>query len=129
MEIKNIFIKDLANAKINKDKMLKFVLEELLIRIGNTSDDKKIINIVEHIIDEKGAKVVRLLRKSKIREIEIDVYSINVYNSYLCRYVFKKNRQILYQHRFAVNTPYWNKEFDIEPKIIKGSKKRFFNLF
>ena len=131
MEIKTILINDLKNAKKNNEKMLKFALEELLIKIGELSDNNSVINRIEQFIEEKGRKVLKYIQKNKIKNQEIDIYSINVYNTYLCRYVFKKNRKILYEYMFDIftGTISWNKDFEVEPKVISINKKRFFGLF
>lgn len=129
MKLKNIIIQDLENAKKNKVRMVQFALEELLSKIGNLSNDRNVADVLEDIIEEKGEKALRLIRKNKTNNAELHNFSINLYNSYLCEYIFNKRRRIIYNFDYVDNNPKWDKDYEIEPKILNYKRKKFLNIF
>ena len=75
----------------------------------------------------KGQKILRISKTKSIKKVETDIYLMNFYNSYLCRYFFNENRRIILTNSEDAdhyNNLKYEKGYEVEPKVIIKSKKR-----
>ena len=127
MKIVDIIKEDLRNAKNNKENISKFALESLLEVVSKLRTKKEIRNVIEREIEAKGQKILRISKTKSIKKVETDIYLMNFYNSYLCRYFFNENRRIILTNSEDAdhyNNLKYEKGYEVEPKVIIKSKKR-----
>ena len=103
--------------------ILKYALDDLLNLISsNRNNENDIFDSMECLIEERGQKIIRTIRKNHISTIEIDVYVMNLYNQYLTTFKYKKDRRIVLKTMSdEVMHPHenWNKKIEAEPKVIQ----------
>jgi hypothetical protein len=103
--------------------ILKYALDDLLNLISsNRNNENDIFDSMECLIEERGQKIIRTIRKNHISTIEIDVYVMNLYNQYLTTFKYKKDRRIVLKTMTdEVMHPHenWNKKIEAEPKVIQ----------
>ena len=130
MEMNQFLQQELKEAKSKRYALVAFALEELISNIDETDTEKEIFRTIENSINERGQKVLKYMKRNKINKIENDIFIINLYNNYLCRFHFQKNRQIVYEYtEDSPLEPDWNRETEIEPKVIRKDKITFFGFF
>lgn len=130
MNIRENIVNDYNDAVRKSYSITKFALSKLLDNIENCENDDQVFKTIDQLIEERGQKIMKNSLRSNGKNVENDIFLMNLYNTYLWEHQFKKKRQIvLIYDENEVNNFNYDKNLEHEPKEIVRKKSWIEKIF